>query len=535
MNSAVESFATPAGRAVGQPDGTWSVSGLATAIGQTIQQAFPSEVWVRGEIIGYSTAASGHIYFNLIEPGTGSDRRGARMRVALFKGRQRLVNRDLAAAGGLALSDGIEVRIRAELEYYAGSGQVQLIMSGVDPHFTLGMLAADRERTLAELSASGLLRRNAVVPLASVPLRVGLITAAGSAAHADFVHELASSGYAFEVLLCDARVQGITADTDLVAALQTLGHADVDAIALVRGGGDRTDLLAFDVASVARAIALCPLPVFCGIGHETDTSVADQVAHTAAKTPTACAAALVARVAEFEDRLHRARFDLDSTARSHTGFAAHRLAAARSNLGLLATRRLAGPRARLGEARLRLGHRSQHHCRAAADQLAGARRALQRSRVHAPRGLASLRDQQARLERASARHLAAANARLRAAAALVAAVAPERTLARGFSITRAPDGSIVRDRPAAGATVFTETQHATFASVVRGGNPTGVEPPKQTADRTNDPSVGPEPGGEAAAQAMRAPDARSQGHGGRQQVADRAGAAIRPSAQERTT
>ncbi|WP_419933437.1 exodeoxyribonuclease VII large subunit [Candidatus Poriferisodalis sp.] len=468
MSSAVEGIGAVVGDTAGQPDGTWSVSGLAAAVGETIQRAFPSEVWVRGEIIGYSAAASGHVYFNLIEPGAGNDRRGARMRVALFKGRQRGVNRDLAAAGGLTLDDGIEVRIRAEVEYYAGSGQVQLIMSGVDPHFTLGVLAADRERTLAELTKSGLLRRNAAVPLALVPLRVGLVTAAGSAAHADFVHELETSGYAFEVLLCDARVQGVTAEADVVAALRTLGGADVDVVAVVRGGGDRTDLLAFDLAGVAKAIALCPLPVFCGIGHETDTSVADQVAHTAAKTPTACAGALVAHVAAFDERL----------------------VGARRTLGLLAERRLVRPRARLGEIRLRLGHHAQRHCRAATGKLAGARQALQRSRAYAQRGMASLRSQRPRLQRASTRRLDAAKARLRSASALVSAVAPERTLARGFSITRSADGSIVRELPASGDTISTQTQHAVFASVVdhdRSANPQPGEPDDDPATgRTTD-------------------------------------------------
>ncbi|MCY3894822.1 MAG: exodeoxyribonuclease VII large subunit [Acidimicrobiaceae bacterium] len=461
MSSAVEGTKAAAGDPAGQPDGTWSVSDLTAAVGETIQRAFPGEVWVRGEIIGYSVAASGHIYFNLIEPGSGNDRRGARMRVALFKGRQRLVNRDLAAAGGLTLDDGIEVRIRAEVEYYTGSGQVQLIMSGVDPHFTLGVLAADRERILAELAESGLLRRNAALPLPLVPLRVGLVTAAGSAAHADFVHELKASGYAFEVLLCDARVQGVTAEADLVAALRTLGRAEVDVIAVVRGGGDRTDLLAFDLASVAKAIALCPLPVFCGIGHEIDTSVADQAAHTAAKTPTACAAALVAHVAAFDERL----------------------ATARSVLRLLAERRLARPRAWLGEARLRLGHHTQRHCRTAAGKLAGARRSLQRSHAHVQRGTVSLRALRPRLERASARRLGTAKAQLRSASALVSAVAPERTLARGFSITRAADGSIVRDMPATGDTIVTETARARFASTVsaEASAPAG-KPTTETAD-----------------------------------------------------
>ncbi|MYD35003.1 MAG: exodeoxyribonuclease VII large subunit [Acidimicrobiales bacterium] len=461
VSSAVEGTRAAAGAPAGQPDGTWSVSDLTAAVGETIQRAFPGEVWVRGEIIGYSVAASGHIYFNLIEPGSGNDRRGARMRVALFKGRQRLVNRDLAAAGGLTLDDGIEVRIRAEVEYYTGSGQVQLIMSGVDPHFTLGVLAADRERILAELAESGLLRRNAALPLPLVPLRVGLVTADGSAAHADFVHELRASGYAFEVLLCDARVQGVTAEADLVAALRTLGRAEVDVIAVVRGGGDRTDLLAFDLASVAKAIALCPLPVFCGIGHEIDTSVADQAAHTAAKTPTACAAALVAHVAAFDERL----------------------ATARSVLRLLAERRLARPRAWLGEARLRLGHHTQRHCRTAAGKLAGARRSLQRSHAHVQRGTVSLRALRPRLERASARRLGTAKAQLRSASALVSAVAPERTLARGFSITRAADGSIVRDMPATGDTIVTETARVKFASTVsaEASAPAG-KPTTETAD-----------------------------------------------------
>ena len=423
MSSAQQRLDATAGGDVQRADGTWSVSQLAAAIGATIREAFGSEVWVRGEIVGYSQAASGHIYFNLIEPGAGNDRRGARMRVALFKGRQRFVNRDLADAGGLTLDDGIEVRIRAEVEYYEGGGQVQLIMSGVDPHFTLGVLAADRERTLAALAAEGLLRRNASVPLVPVPLRVGLVTAHNSAAYADFVHELAASGYAFEVLLCDARVQGATAEADLVAALRTLAGCDIDVIAVVRGGGDRTDLLAFDLASVARAIALCGLPVFCGIGHEVDTSVADQVAHTAAKTPTACAAALVAHVAAFDERLARTRREVDRVARSRTAAAAARLATARSALGLLAERRLGRPRALLGQIRLRLGHHAQ-------------------------------------------RRVAGAQAQLREAAAVVEALAPQRTLARGFSITRTADGAVVRDRPAQGDTITTTTAHTTFASSV---------------------------------------------------------------------
>ena len=474
MSNAAQGFDDAGQMPLVPSDATWSVSDLAAAIGETIKDAFRAEVWVRGEIVGYSAAASGHIYFNLVEPGAGSDRRGARMRVALFKGRQRFVNRDLAAAGGLSLDDGIEVRIRAEVEYYAGSGQVQLIMSGVDPHFTLGVLAADRDRTLAELAATGLLRRNATVPLPAVPLHIGLVTAAGSAAHADFIHELAASGYAFKVTLCDARVQGATAEADLVAALRTLGSLDVDAIAVVRGGGDRTDLMAFDLARVAAAIATCPKPVFCGIGHEIDESVADRVAHTTAKTPTACAAALVAHVATFDEALRAARVAIDRLARGRIAAAASRLAAARGELWLRAERRLSRPRAVVGEARLRLAHHADRRCRRAAADLAGARQDLQRSRAHTRRGAAVLSTARARLARTAQRRIADATMQLRAQAQLVSALAPRRTLARGFSITRGADGRIVRAVPEPGDTITTETIRATFSSTV--GEPT-TDPP----------------------------------------------------------
>ncbi len=463
------------GAAVRQADTTWSVSQLAAAVGRTIQQAFSHQVWVRGEIIGYSVASSGHIYFKLIEPGAGGDRRGARMQVALFKGHQRYVNRGLAAAGGLTLSDGIEVRIRAEVEYYADKGQIQLIMSGIDSHFTLGALALERQRTLAELAASGLLRRNAAIPLPLVPLRVGLVTAANSAAHADFIHELKASGYAFRVQLCDTRVQGITAETDLIAALQTLSSAEVDVIALVRGGGDRTDLLAFDLASVASAIATCPVPVFSGIGHEIDTSVADHAAHTTAKTPTACAALLVNRVRNFDERLDRARRDLSRAALAHTVTANSRLRAARSTVGLLTQRRLSDARVQLSQSRTRLSHNATHHCRTTSNNLSEMRRLLQRSHVHTARANESLRSARARLDRAAARHLAAAHQRLSSAAALVSAVAPMRTLARGFSITRDADGAIVRAPPAIGETIYTQTQHAQFASTIRSADTTASE------------------------------------------------------------
>src|SRR5690606_11592492 len=116
-------------------------------------------------------------------------------------------------------------------------------------------------------------------------------------------HELQASRYVFDVVLADARVQGADAPRTLVAAIDKLGRASVDVIAIVRGGGSRTDLVAFDHPDVARAIAGAAVPVFTGVGHEIDRSVADEVAHSAFKTPTAVAGALIAAVADAEAEL----------------------------------------------------------------------------------------------------------------------------------------------------------------------------------------------------------------------------------------
>ncbi len=125
------------------------------------------------------------------------------------------------------------------------------------------------------------------------PMRLGLVTSIGSAAWHDFCNELERSGFGFDVSAIDARVQGDEAEEMVAAAIRSLGRRGVDLIVVIRGGGSRNDLAAFDAEGIARAIATSPIPVFTGIGHEIDRSVADEVAGRAWKTPTACAGAIV--------------------------------------------------------------------------------------------------------------------------------------------------------------------------------------------------------------------------------------------------
>ena len=282
---------------------TYRVSDLTNAIQTALDVCFPDEVWVQGEISSLNRSAGGHVYFQLVEAGEPGGPPVAQIAVTLFSSARASVNATLKRVGGMRMTDGVEIRLRGRLSLYGAQGRLQLRMSAIDPEYTLGRLATDRERLLRTLAAEGLLGRNAAVPLALRPIRVGMVTSSGSAAEADFLHELEMSGLAWQVTALDTRVQGGASERGVAAALRQLAVHELDVIALIRGGGARTDLATFDREVVARTIAGLRLPVITGIGHEIDRSVADEVAHTSCKTPTACAAFLVTRARAFHDRV----------------------------------------------------------------------------------------------------------------------------------------------------------------------------------------------------------------------------------------
>ena len=311
---------------------TFSVGELNHAIAEALVDAFPRQIWVRGEIQQFHKSRNGHAYFELVEKDGGRDRVRAVLRVALFRGEVPGVNRALEEVPGVRLTDGVEVRIRGRVDFYPPVGRLQLVMNGIDPVFTVGRLAADRERVIRTLAGEGVLRANAALELAPVPLRIGLVTSGGSAAYHDFLEELGASGHAFRVAHVDVRVQGGAASRRIAFALRRLAQLELDAIVLVRGGGARSDLAAFDSEIVARAITEMPVPVLTGIGHEVDRTVADEVAHTCCKTPTAAAGVLVSHVDDFCARLARI---------------SHRVAVARRAGCQLAARELAGFAGRL--------------------------------------------------------------------------------------------------------------------------------------------------------------------------------------------
>ena len=414
---------------------TLSVEELSHLLKDGLATLFPEDLWVEGQVSNFHDARSGHAYFDLVEPSAVPGRAvAAKLSVALFKGARIGVDHTLAAAGELALANDLQLRIRARLDFYPPSGRLQLIMNGVDPAFTLGRLAAERERLLHALADEGLLRANRANPIPVPPLRVGLVTSIGSAAHADFSEEFSRSGFPFTVLERDARVQGDGSAIDLAEALHMVATHRPDVIALVRGGGSATDLAAFDAEVLARTIATLDVAVVTGIGHEVDRAVADEVAHTAFKTPTACAVAIVGQVAAFADAVA----DLQESIAQRAG-----ASTARSTdlLDDLAQRTARSATAVLDRRADRL------------DDLVGRLR----------------RSPMATLDR-QAERLAGVTDNLRA-------LDPARILARGWSITRLADGTLVRSMTdtAVGDTLVTHVTGGTVTSTVDGTEPAGHE------------------------------------------------------------
>ena len=276
-------------------DSAQSVSELINAINAVLTRQF-RDVWVYGEVGKVSQPSSGHVYFDLVEDNDGEKHV---ISVKLWRGmRQRLMPK--MQQHDMDIVSGIKVRIRGTPDVYGASGQFGFKMSDIDPRFTLGDLAAQRDEIIAKLKLEGLYDRNRHLALPLVPLSIGVVTSKGSAAHADFMKTLEESNIGFTVTLCDVRVQGDGSAEQVAAAITLLGSQPlVDVVAVIRGGGSRTDLATFDNEIVARAVATCRAPVFTGIGHDVDKSIADEVAFSWNKTPTACAVAIVERVNEF--------------------------------------------------------------------------------------------------------------------------------------------------------------------------------------------------------------------------------------------
>ena len=259
----------------------WTVSALCRAMADTLDAQF-NPVTVRGEISGFSRAASGHCYFS-IKDDTGQ------IRCAMF--------RRAASLMDFAPRDGELVEVRGRLGVYEARGDLQLVVESME-RAGQGALFEQFLRLKAKLEAEGLFDSAHKRALPAQPRAIGVVTSPGAAAWHDVMTALQRRVPHIPVLMSPATVQGVSAAATLVQALRQLYaftaednplSPPVDVILLVRGGGSMEDLWSFNDENLARVIAQSPVPLICGVGHETDFTIADFVADVRAPTPTAAA------------------------------------------------------------------------------------------------------------------------------------------------------------------------------------------------------------------------------------------------------
>ena len=383
----------------------WGVAALLVATADALAARFGA-VAVQGELSGFSRAASGHCYFSLKD----SDGAPALLRCAMFRRAALLVD--------FAPADGQQVELRGRLGVYDARGELQLVVEAMQRVGT-GALYEEFLRRRARLAAEGLFDPARKRPLPVFPRVLGIVTSTAAAALRDVLSTLQRRSPQVRVLIYPSPVQGVDAPAALVAALQLAGQRrEVDAVLLVRGGGSLEDLWAFNDERVVRAVATCPVPVVCGVGHETDITLADLAADLRAATPTAAAELAAPMQTE----------------------ALAQLAATAATLQRVLQRRLQTQAQRLDTAVLRLGQPArrvlaqQQGLDGLARRLGQGLRAVQ---VRRGEQLGRLGQQ---LQRAVQVRLQREPLRLEAAAQRLAAQDPARVLKRGYAWVESMDG-----------------------------------------------------------------------------------------------
>ena len=281
----------------------YSLKELCDWIQEIVENDLPNRYWVCAEIA--SMSVRGHCYMELVEKAENGIL-AAKVRATCWSNVYHLLSAYFLQETGQSLHTGLQVMLEVSVEYHAVYG-LSLNVWNIDPAYTLGDLAKQRQATIQQLTEDGVMDLQKALQLPSLPRRVAVISSADAAGYGDFCDQLKHNrfGFKFHVQLYPAVVQGDTAARSVVQALNSIAalEEEWDVVVIIRGGGASTDMSCFDDYNLASHCAQFPLPIIAGIGHTRDVSVVDMVVHTSVKTPTAAAEWLIERVAEQVDRV----------------------------------------------------------------------------------------------------------------------------------------------------------------------------------------------------------------------------------------
>ncbi|MBR6345983.1 MAG: exodeoxyribonuclease VII large subunit [Bacteroidales bacterium] len=261
---------------------------VLASLKEGVEELFPERFWVRAEIREWSPRANGHCYLSLSQSEGG--RVVAEVRAMIWKWNFPTIRDFFRQSAGEQLRPGITVLVRAQINFSEIYG-ISLFIDDIDPAFTVGDKALQKKKTIEKLTAGGYMQMQQELSLPPLPRRLAVISSAKAAGYGDFRHHLLDNpwGYAFQLELFEALMQGESAPAEIAGRLSQISEMPFDAVLILRGGGSESDLSCFDDYDLALAIATCPVPVVTAIGHDKDVHVADMVANISVKTPTALA------------------------------------------------------------------------------------------------------------------------------------------------------------------------------------------------------------------------------------------------------
>lgn len=405
-----------------------SVSELNRRSREILEQGFPL-LWVSGEISNFTQAASGHWYFSLKDG-------KAQVRCAMFRHKSQYL--------GWAPANGMQLEVRAQVTLYEARGEFQLNVEDMR-RAGLGALYEAFEKLKARLEKEGLFAAARKKALPAFPGRIGIITSPAAAALRDVLTTLRRRMPSIPVIIYPAPVQGAGAGAMIAAAIETAGRrAECDVLILCRGGGSIEDLWAFNEEAVARAVFASPIPVVCGVGHETDFTIADFAADRRAPTPTAAAEMASPNRSEL---LHRLGL-------LHARLSRHLLRSLEQRMQQLdyLSRRLIHPARGLQNRQQHLQHLGQRMRNSAAYQLESRRWQLRQLSQRLAFVKPDMQAREAhrlelalRLKRALQRYFGNFEETLKRLNLHLAHLSPQSVLERGYSIVETEDGGIVKD------------------------------------------------------------------------------------------
>lgn len=287
------------------------LSELQLRIKQHLSSQFPLPIWIVAEISELKVNYSGHCYLELIEKGASDGVPKAQARAVIWRSHYPRIASYFESTTGQRLEAGMQLLVKATVSYHELYG-FSLQISDIDASYTLGEMERKRQETIARLKAEGVWEMNQTLPLPLVVQRIAILSSSKAAGYQDFYQELSQSPYRFHTDLFEAVMQGEAAESSLISALGEVAERidDYDVVVIIRGGGSTSDLNCYNSYRLCSHIAQFPLPILTGIGHDKDQSVADLVAHTALKTPTAVAGWLVDRMQQIEGWLDGAALTL---------------------------------------------------------------------------------------------------------------------------------------------------------------------------------------------------------------------------------